>query len=74
MTIKWVENETVFRFEDGSIHAAYGTIAGSIWWNVNDLELEEAHKYGVEESLAIAKQNAEDAIVKFQKERKENAK
>ena len=74
MTIKWTDLDTTLRFQDDTIHAAYGKTGGSFWWTVTDSEDVGVHEYGVEESLATAKQNAEEAIVKLQKERDKNAK
>ena len=73
MTIKWTDQENIFRFQDDTIHAAYGITGGSFWWTVTASEDVNVHEYGVEESLAVAKQNAEDTIVKLQKERDKNA-
>ena len=60
-----------FRFQEGSIKSAYGTtVDDGPWWVANDTLSKSGSRNGNAETLDLARQEAEFAILELQTERK----
>ena len=68
--IDWQEQMTgSFRFQNHSIRAAYGNAIGGPWWTANDTLSKSDHRIGTAETIDLARQEAEFAILELQTER-----
>ncbi len=69
--IDWQEQMTgSFRFQDNSIRSAYGNAVDGPWWTANDTLSKSDQRTGNSETIDLARQEAEFAVLELQTERK----